>query len=309
MSLTVKQITDIATKQLEACGITDARRDSDELYCFMVGIPKSKMFTEYQYTLQEYLCDKYFELIDRRASGEPLQYIVGSTEFMGLPFKVEPGVLIPRQDTETLVEDALEVMVEGTLRKVPIGASGAANASKKKSWDVLDLCTGSGAIGISIAKIAPEVNLKVNVTMSDISKDALKIAKENARLNGVDKTVKILEGDLFAPFGGILGSKKFDLIICNPPYIPSDVIDTLQVEVRDHEPLLALDGGADGLDIYRQIAAGVGKHLKKDGILMMEIGHDQKDLVAGLLAEADIFADIRCHQDLAHHDRVIYAAR
>ena len=302
MSLTVKQITDIATKQLEASGIADARRDSDTLYCFMVGVPESKMFTEYQYTLQEYLCDKYFELIDRRASGEPLQYIVGSTEFMGLTFKVAPGVLIPRQDTETLVEDALEVMERGTIRREPA-------VDQRKSWDVLDLGTGSGAIAISVAKIAPEIGLKVNVTASDISKDALKIARENAKLNGAEKMVKFVEGDLFSPFGGMLGSKKFDMIISNPPYIPSGVIETLQVEVKDHEPMLALDGGDDGLDIYRKIAEALPKHLKKDGVLMLEIGHDQKDSVSNILIDTGLFSDIRCYQDLARKDRVIFAAR
>ena len=302
MSLTVKQITDIATKQLESCGISDARRDSDTLYCYMVGIPESKMFTEYQYTLQEVLCDKYFDLIDRRASGEPLQYIVGSTEFMGLPFRVAPGVLIPRQDTETLVEDALEVMERGTLRRDPV-------IDLKKSWDVLDLGTGSGAIAISIAKIAPEVGVKASVTASDISKDALKIARENARLNGAEKMVKFVEGDLFAPLGGVLGTKKFDMIISNPPYIPTEVIDTLQLEVKDHEPMMALDGGEDGLDIYRRIAEALPKHLKKDGVLMLEIGHDQREAVTGILKETELFFDIRCHQDLARKDRVIFAVR
>ncbi len=302
MSLTVKQITDIAAKQLESCGISDARRDSDELYCFMVGIPYSKMFTEYQYSLQEVLCDKYFQLIDRRASGEPLQYIIGSTEFMGLPFNVRPGVLIPRQDTETLVEDVLDVMSKGSLRNEPIKV-------QKKAWDVLDLCTGSGAIGVSIAKIAPELGIKANVTLSDISKDALSIAKENIRLNGVDRSTKIVEGDLFAPFGGMLGSKKFDLIVSNPPYIPSDVIPTLQKEVKDHEPLLALDGGDDGLDVYHRIAESIDKHLKKDGVLMLEIGHDQRDDVVKILVDTGLFSDIRSHQDLAHRDRIVFAAK
>ena len=302
MSLTVKQITDIGAKQLEAQGIADARRDSEALYCFMVGIPESKLFTEYQYTLQEVLCEKYFDLIDRRASGEPLQYIVGNTEFMGLPFKVTGDVLIPRQDTETLVEDALTVMESGTLRREPV-------IEPKKTWDVLDLGTGSGAIGISLVKYAPEIGVKINMTISDISKDALNIAKENAKINGVEKSIKVVEGDLFAPFGGILGTKKFDMIISNPPYIPRDIIGTLQREVKDHEPSLALDGGEDGLDIYRRIAESLPNHLKKDGVVMLEIGHDQRDAVARILADTDMFSIIRAHQDLAHRDRILFAAR
>ena len=298
MSLTVKQITDIGTKQLEANGIADARRDSDTLYCYMVGVPESKLFTEYQYTLQEVLCEKYFELIDRRASGEPLQYIVGYTAFMGLPFKVAPGVLIPRQDTETLVEDAISILETGRIR-------GSAACAPKKNWDVLDLGTGSGAIGVSLARIVD----KCNVTMTDISKDALKIAKENAKSNGVEKKVKFLEGDLFAPLGGVLGSKKFDMIISNPPYIPTEVIETLQREIKEHEPRVALDGGEDGLDCYRKIAGALPKHLKKGGVLLLEIGHDQRDAVTQILFEAGIFEDIRCFQDLARRDRVVFAVR
>ena len=302
MSLSVKQITDIGTKQLEAKGIMDARRDSESLYCYMVGVPRSKLFAEFQYTLQEVLCDKYFELIERRASGEPLQYIVGNTEFMGLPFLVEPGVLIPRQDTESLVEDALEVMSNGTLRRMPA-------SDFRKSWDVLDLCTGSGAIGISLAKLAPELGLKVNVTMTDISGDALAIAKKNAKINDVEKMVKLVEGDLFEPLGGVLGAKKFDLVVSNPPYIPTKIIGKLQREIKEHEPLIALDGGEDGLEIYRRIGESVGKHLKKDGILMMEIGNDQRMPVTEILNNTGVFPDIRCHQDYARNDRVIFAAK
>lgn len=298
MSLTVKQITDIGAKQLEASGIADARRDSDTLYCYMVGVPESKLFTEYQYTLQEVLCDKYFELIDRRASGEPLQYIVGYTSFMGLPFKVEPGVLIPRQDTETLVEDAISIIETGRIR-------GAAVCPPKKSWDVLDLGTGSGAIGVSIAKLVD----KTNVTLTDVSKDALKIARANAKENGVDKKVKFLEGDLFSPLGGMLGAKKFDMIISNPPYIPTDVIDTLQREIKEHEPRVALDGGEDGLDYYKRIAEQAPKHLKKNGVLLLEIGHDQRDAVTKILFDTGAFEDIRCFQDLARRDRVIFAIK
>ena len=296
MSLSVKELTTIGAKTLAEKGIMDADRDSKTLYCYMIGIPESKMISEYKYTVQDILCDKYFDLIDRRASGEPLQYIVGNTAFMGLPFKVEPGVLIPRQDTETLVELALSVINYDLIHGKKLNLS-------RKSWDVLDIGTGSGAIGVSIAKLGQ----KCSVTMTDISKQALTIAKENARVNGVDRSVKILEGDLFRPVSGRFGNKKFDMIISNPPYIPTDDIGTLQTEIKDHEPLVALDGGQDGLDTYRRIAADVGSYLKKSGVLMLEIGDDQKDAVTAILKETKLFVEIQCFQDLAGRDRVLFA--
>ena len=296
MSLSVKELTTIGAKTLEEKGIMDADRDSKTLYCYMIGIPESKMISEYKYTVQDILCDKYFDLIDRRASGEPLQYIVGNTAFMGLPFKVEPGVLIPRQDTEVLVELALSVINYDLIHGKKLDLA-------RKSWDVLDIGTGSGAIGVSIAKLGR----KCNVTMTDISKQALNIAKNNARVNGVDKSVKIIEGDLFAPVSGRFGNKKFDMIISNPPYIPTDEIGELQVEIKDHEPLIALDGGVDGLDTYRRIAKDVGNYLKKKGVLMLEIGHDQREGVTAILKETKLFVEILCFQDLAGLDRVILA--
>ena len=296
MSLSVKEIINIGSKTLEEGGVLDADLDSKTLYCYLVGIPESKLFTEYQYVLQDMLCDKYFDLIDRRASGEPLQYIVGNTAFMGLPFKVTPDVLIPRQDTESLVEDALSVINDGKIRGEDFGV-------KRKSWDVFDIGCGSGAIGVSIAKLAP----KASVTMSDISKEAIGVAKENASLNGVDKNTKFVEGSFFEPFGGRLGAKKFDMIISNPPYIPTEVIENLQREIRDHEPRIALDGGMDGLASYRIIAIEAPKHLKKNGVLMLEIGHDQKAAVISLIEETGKFRDIKGYKDLPGRDRIIFA--
>jgi release factor glutamine methyltransferase len=167
---------------------------------------------------------------------------------------------------------------------------------------VLDLCTGSGAIGVSIAKMCP----KIKMVCSDISSEALKIAEENAQASGC-KSVKFQEGDLFSPFCGKLRKRKFDLIITNPPYIQTDVIPTLQREVKDHEPMSALDGGKDGLDFYRRIAAEAPFHLNKNGVLMMEIGYDQRISVTELLQQTAKFSDIICLQDLAGKDRIIAA--
>ena len=298
MSLLVKEMLTMGEKQLMDSDIADATRDCKILYCYMMDIPFSKIILEYQKVLQDRLCDKYFELIDRRSKGEPVQYIMGCQEFMGLEFIVNENVLIPRQDTETLVEDALEIINTGTLRGEDMDV-------KRKEWDILDLCTGSGAIGVSLARIAN----KVNVTCSDISEGAIKVAKENAQKHGLAKSMKFEQGDLFKPFNKHFHKQKFDMIISNPPYIKSSVIPTLQKEVCEHEPLSALDGGESGLDFYERIVSGVGGHLRKSGVLLMEIGNDQGEAVSGLLSRNGEFTSIRVLRDLAQRDRIVFAKK
>ena len=301
MSLSVKEILNIGQRRLQDAGISDADLDCKLLYCFMRNITRTQLILMYQNVLEDRLCDEYFRLIDERASGKPLQYITGTQEFMGLEFDVNESVLIPRQDTETMVEDVISVIKDGALRGESLEGTG------RREWDILDLCTGSGAIGISLAKLLTGV--KVNVTCSDVSKAALEVARKNAGKLGVSKNIKFAEGDMFAPFDGRFKKKKFDLIVSNPPYIESDVIPTLQTEVKDHEPMSALDGGEDGLDFYRVIAREAGEFLKKRGILFLEIGCDQGNAVRELLTEAEGYSDVRCLKDLAGRDRIIYAVK
>ena len=296
MSLPIKELISIGTKQLRDAGVADAEIDAKELYCYMRGMDRTALMLRWQEVMQDNQCEAYFNLIERRASRVPLQHITGRQEFMGLPFEVNEKVLIPRQDTETMVEDALELMEKGTL----IGQE--YTDGLKRGGDILDLCCGSGAIGISIAKLAKGAH----VTCSDLSKDALEVADRNARLNDC-KSVKFTESDMFAAFCGRLGKKKFNLIISNPPYIPPSVIEGLEPEARDHEPMMALDGGADGLDFYRIIAQHAPEHLKKGGVLMLEIGFDQKDAVKGLLQETGRFEKIIGLTDLTGKDRIVCA--
>lgn len=296
MSLPIKELISIGTKQLRDAGVADAEIDAKELYCYMRGMDRTALMLRWQEVMQDNQCEAYFNLIERRASRVPLQHLTGRQEFMGLPFEVNEKVLIPRQDTETMVEDALELMEKGTLRGQEY------TDGLKRGGDILDLCCGSGAIGISIAKLAKGAH----VTCSDLSKDALEVADRNARLNDC-KSVKFTESDMFAAFCGRLGKKKFNLIISNPPYIPPSVIEGLEPEVRDHEPMMALDGGADGLDFYRIIAQHAPEHLKKGGVLMLEIGFDQKDAVKGLLQETGRFEKIIGLTDLTGKDRIVCA--
>ncbi len=296
MSMPVKELLTWGEKQLAEAGVVDASRDSKTLYCYLMGIPESRLILEYQNTLQDSICDNYFQLIDRRGAGEPIQYITGSQDFMGCNIKVDPRVLIPRLDTEVLVEDAIDLINSGRLR-------GAVEGNPGDSWDVLDLCCGSGAIGIAIQKFCP----KAKVTCLDISEGALELAKENADRNGVGRKMKFLQGNMFEPLQGRFHPLTFDMIISNPPYIKRDVIETLQREVKDHEPRLALDGGEDGLDYYRTIASEAPKHLKRGGCLIMEIGADQKDGVREILGSICVYTEVKCFQDLAGLDRVVYA--
>ncbi|MBQ4649134.1 MAG: peptide chain release factor N(5)-glutamine methyltransferase [Firmicutes bacterium] len=296
MSLPLKELINIGAQQLRDAGVADADIDAKELLCYMQGLDRVGLMLHWQDVMQDNQCEAYFDLIARRASRVPLQHITGRQEFMGLPFDVNDKVLIPRQDTETMVEDALELAEKGSLRNQPYADS------LKKGGDVLDLCCGSGAIGVSLAKL----NSKLHVTCSDLSKDALAVAKGNAALNGC-RSVKFVESDMFAAFKGKLGNKKFDLIISNPPYIPPSVIEGLEPEVRDHEPMMALDGGEDGLDFYRQIAAAAPGHMKKGAVLMLEIGHDQRAAVEGLLGGSGRFERIIGLTDLTGKDRIVVA--
>ena len=296
MSLPLKELINIGAQQLRDAGVADADIDAKELMCYMQGLDRVGLMLRWQDVMQDNQCEAYFDLIARRASRVPLQHITGTQEFMGLTFAVNSDVLIPRQDTETMVEDALELAEKGTLR------GQAYTDSLKKGGDVLDLCCGSGAIGVSLAKL----NSKLHVTCSDLSPAALKVSRMNAVTNGC-KSVKFAESDMFAAFKGKLGNKKFDLIISNPPYIPPAVIEGLEPEVRDHEPMMALAGGEDGLDFYRRIAAEAPDHMKKGAVLMMEIGHDQRDAVKELLRVTGRFDRIIGLTDLAGKDRIVVA--
>lgn len=280
MSLDLKEVIKIATTQLEKAGIEDAEIDAKELYMFLQKYNKVDLLMHWSDVIGDNQVERYFELVEKRASRTPLQHIVGSQEFMGLKFKVSPQVLIPRLDTEPVVEEALKYL--------------------NKASEVLDLCSGSGAIGISIAKLK-----ECKVTCSDVSDDAIKLGEENARLNQVK--VKFVKSDMLKKFSVGLGKKKYDMIISNPPYIESKVISTLEPEVKEHEPITALDGGKDGLDFYRIIAEEAPSRIKKNGMLVLEIGSDQGESVKKLLKDSNSFADIEVKKDLANHDRIVVA--
>lgn len=221
---------------------------------------------------------KYIDYINKVANGMPVQHITNSEEFMNMSFYVNKNVLIPRQDTEVLVEEVIKL------------------AKNKQNIKILDLCTGSGIIGISFSKYLK--NAKVYA--SDISQEALKVAQYNNEKNNTN--VNYIESDLFEN----IPEMKFDYIVSNPPYIKTGVIETLDEEVKK-EPIIALDGGYDGLKFYTKIAKEAIGYLKYGGYLCLEIGYDQKDEVIQILKNTGLYTKIYCKKDLCDNDRVIIA--
>ena len=260
-------------KSLCEAGIADARNDAWLLLTMACKIDHTYYYMHIDEEMPEELQHEFEVLIKKRAERVPLQYITGEQEFMGMTFHVNSNVLIPRQDTETLVEEALKVV--------------------KPEMKVLDMCTGSGCIIVSIVHNIPEVE----GTATDISKQALLVAKENAKLNQVSVTFE--RSDLFDNVTG-----TYDVIVSNPPYIRTGEVVKLMPEVQEFEPMEALDGKEDGLYFYRKIIKECKAYLKPGGHILFEIGYDQGEAVSGLLKEAG-FKNVTVIKDLAHNDRVV----
>ncbi|MDF2821685.1 MAG: hypothetical protein K0R15_2126 [Clostridiales bacterium] len=256
--------------------IENAKIDAWMLYEHVFKSTRAEFYMNPMRELDEQKCKNYFELIDRRTKREPVQYIIGSQEFMGLQFRVNENVLIPRQDTEILVEKAIEII------------------NKAKLSTVLDMCTGSGCILISIYK-----NTNINKAIGiDISDKALSVAVQNAEDNECSK-IEFVQSNLFENV-----TDKFEIIVSNPPYIPTSDVEQLEDEVKIHEPMIALDGLKDGLFFYREISDQAKKYLQVGGYLLYEIGYNQANDIINIMKESG-FDEIELLQDYAGLDRVI----
>lgn len=271
--MTYKETIDLGIRILELAGIEEAENDAWLLLSKECKMNRTAYYMHMKDEILPEQLNEYKGLIKKRAERVPLQYITGEQEFMGLTFHVNSNVLIPRQDTETLVEEAIKLVEPG--------------------MSILDMCTGSGCIIISILKKCSGIQ----GTGSDISKQALNVAKENAKLNNV--AVDFERSDMFENL-----SDKYDMIVSNPPYIKSDVVPTLMPEVCEFEPLDALDGHEDGLYFYRKIIKECKSFLKEDGKILFEIGNDQGQAVSDMLTYAG-FRNVGVIKDLAHNDRVV----
>lgn len=272
-------------KQLDA-----PRLSAELLLSHVLGVPRIRLYTDYERELNEADLARFRDLVKRAAQQEPIGYLTGRAHFFSLELEVGPGVLIPRPETETLVENVLQF-----VRHQP----------GFESPRILDLCTGSGCIAAAIAH-----HLKAaTVVASDRDERALEYARRNFERLGLADRITVLQGDLYDALAELVDPLPFDLIVANPPYIASAVIPTLDENVRSYEPMAALDGGADGLDPHRRILAGAGERLNPNGRVFLEIAYDQGELAMQIAADATGLTDPRLIKDLGGRHRVFMMTR
>ncbi|NVI97598.1 peptide chain release factor N(5)-glutamine methyltransferase [Myxococcus sp. AM009] len=279
---TIRKVLTWTTQHFEKRQVDAPRLTAEILLSYVLKLSRVRLYVDLDRPLSKEELGAYRALIERRMAGEPTQYLTGVREFYNRPFKVDARVLIPRPETELLVEAA--------LRMLPKDAPGRA----------LDVCTGSGCIAISLAAERP----LATVIATDLSPDACALARENAQALGVADRVTVLQGDLFAP---VPAGERFQVVVSNPPYIASEEIAGLSAEVR-REPKLALDGGPDGLVAVRRVVTGARQWLEPGGLLAMEIGEDQGPAVLELLRAAG-YADARVEKDLERRERMAFGTQ
>ncbi len=278
MNMTIQEAMGKADIQLKTKNIDSPKLKARLLMQYVLKQNRQYLMVHDENKLTQEQKEKYFKAIQKLSKGIPLQHITHQQEFMKMNFYVNENVLIPRPDTEILVEEVMKI------------------AKKINAKKILDLCTGSGAIAISLAKYIENSQ----ITATDISEEALAIAERNAKNNKVDKQIAFLSSNLFEE----LPKEKYDMIVSNPPYIKREIVKTLAKEVQN-EPLMALDGGWDGLDFYRKIIHQADDFLKYGGYLCLEIGYDQKEDVMNLIKKEEKYTDTYCKKDLYGKDRVV----
>ena len=270
-----------ARQKLKAAGVEAAQLEARELVCFAAGKNRERFFRDMSLYASDEVEAKVEDLMNRRLAGEPVAYLIGEWEFYGLPLDISRGVLIPRADTEVLAEQAI------------LAARAAGEGAR-----VLDLCAGSGCVGLAVAATAPNCR----AVLADVSEEALKICRQNIRRNDLNARVTCVQADARQAPPAMLWD--FDVIACNPPYIPTGDIDGLDPSVRDYEPRLALDGGDDGLDFYRDIAEKWRTALRLGGVLLFEVGIGQASGVEQILSRCG-YEDIETFQDTGGIWRVV----
>jgi release factor glutamine methyltransferase len=286
MGLQIKEIILVAENILRESGDSDYKTDAEILLCHAIKYDSQRIFMNWAKEVDDDHAEVFFDMVEKRAKGTPTQYLTNEQVFKGRAFYVDENVLIPRPETELLLDEVAAYLKD--------------NRSAK---NVLDLGTGSGAIAVSLAKMAPSLK----ITASDISGKALAVAEKNAARLGAKGQIKFTESDVFDAFKTGFAGPKWDVVVSNPPYIKSAVIPTLQREIYEHEPLTALDGGEDGLDVYRRLISGAPTFLRKTGAVFFEIGYDQAHEVTALFRENGSYVRIAVTPDIAGLDRVVSA--
>lgn len=267
--------------------IDSPRLTAEMLLSFVLSMKRIELYMHFDKPVEQGKLEQLRSLVKRCVANEPVQYLVGSCEFYSMTFKVSSDCLIPRPETELLVERAIEFLRTRT---------------DLTNQYICDLCTGSGCIASAIAK-----NYKGNfrVIATDICDKALAVAAENVAKYNLAEKVQLLQGDLFEPIINQLDVKEFDLIVSNPPYVSDAEYENLDAKVKNYEPKLALAAGVDGLDVYKRIIASAADHLKTDGALMLEIGYQQGNAVKDMLEKTNLFTKITIEKDFSSNDRII----
>jgi release factor glutamine methyltransferase len=287
---TVRRLLEWTVPFFERKDVDSPRLSAEMLLCYVLKAPRIKLYTDYDRALSAADLTAFRALVKRASEQEPIAYLTGRAPFFNLEFEVTPDVLIPRPDTETIVENVLQLARHETSLTTP---------------HIVDLCTGSGCVAAAIAH-----HLKTSdVVAIDISPAAVAIAKKNIEALGLADRVKVEVGDLLEPVSRLADPRPFDLLTANPPYICTSQIETLDRSVKDYEPLIALDGGLDGLAFHRRILNESPARLMPGARVFLEIAFDQGPAALAMAAEHDAFEDVRILRDHAGHDRVLTGRR
>jgi release factor glutamine methyltransferase len=287
---TVRRILEWTTGFFDRKQIDSPRLSAELLLAHVLNVPRIKLYTGYDKALPPQALTPFRELVRRAGEHEPVAYLTGCVHFFNLELKIAPGVLIPRPDTETLVESVLQMVRHTVGMERP---------------RILDLCTGSGCVALAIAKRLNESQ----ITAIDLAAKAVELARQNAQELGLSDRVRVLQGDLFTALSDPIDLAPFDIIVANPPYIPTDDIPQLDRNVRDYEPVEALDGGKDGLAVHRRILAAAPERLTPSGRIYQEVQFDQVAAVAELIESTPGLITPAILKDHAGHERVVTARK
>jgi len=285
-SWTIQKLLSWVTEYFTGKGVDSPRLSAEWLLCYVLGVKRIELYTQFNKIVDTEQLSRLHELVKRAGTHEPIAYLTGKKEFYSLEFEITKDCLIPRPETELLVERAIEFL-----------------RTRNGEQFVCDLCTGCGCVAVTIA-----INFAgCRIVATDISDAALAIAEKNVAKHGLMNRIKLLQGNLFEPVISGLGPAKFDLIVCNPPYVSEPDYEKLASNVKDFEPKSALAAGRDGLDIIKKIIADANQHLKPAGTLMLEIGNEQGPAVHDLLETTGYFGNVKIEKDYSNLDRLAVA--